>query len=129
MELLRPNLRNRSSNNENIIPTAKPEKNPITNDAETFLKIIAKNFMSIHLMARDLNVARQNSVKLVKLEGGEAVNKADAWFLKEGEREKKLEVEAGKGKEKTPEPKQPYIRPGPNHPWRTFCFLDRGKFI
>ena len=87
-------------------PSPKPEKNPITNDAETFLKIISKNFMSIHLMARDLNVARQNSVKLVKLEGGEAVNKADAWFLKEGEREKKLEVEAGKGKEKTPEPVQ-----------------------
>ena len=65
-------------------PSPKPEKNPITNDAETFLKIISKNFMSIHLMARDLNVARQNSVKLVKLEGGEAVNKADAWFLKIG---------------------------------------------
>lgn len=96
--------KNTAPKEEKKTPTPKQEKNPLTNDAETYLKIIAKNFMSIHLMARDLNVARQNVVKLVKLEGGDAVNKADAWFLKEGERETKLEVEAGKGKEKTPEP-------------------------
>lgn len=84
-------------------PSPEKKDSPLTNDAETYLKIISKNFMSIHLMARDLNVARQNVVKLVKLEGGDAVNKADAWFLKEGDREKKLETERDKGKP-TPEP-------------------------
>ena len=58
-------------------PSPKPEKNPITNDAEAFLKIIAKNFMSIHLMARDLNVAKQNSGKLVELEGGTPVGEGE----------------------------------------------------
>ena len=78
--------------------TPTPEKES-GGDANAFLKIIAKNFMSIHLMARDLNVARQNSIKLVKLEGGEATNKADAQFLKAGEREAKLESERAKEQE------------------------------
>jgi predicted chitinase len=79
--------------------TPTPEKESGGDDANAFLKIIAKNFMSIHLMARDLNVARQNSIKLVKLEGGEATNKADAQFLKAGEREAKLESERAKEQE------------------------------
>ena len=78
--------------------TPTPEKES-GGDANAFLKIIAKNFMSIHLMARDLNVARQNSIKLVKLEGGESTNKADAQFLKAGEREAKLESERAKEQE------------------------------
>ena len=65
--------------------------------ASPLFKIIGKNFMSISGMARDLNVARQASQRLVKLEGGEPAKGADAHFLKEGERERKLEVEmAGK---------------------------------
>ena len=86
--------------------TPTPEKES-GGDANAFLKIIAKNFMSIHLMARDLNVARQNSIKLVKLEGGEATNKADAQFLKSGEREAKLESERAKEQEaKKPTPEK-----------------------
>jgi predicted chitinase len=86
--------------------TPTPEKES-GGDANAFLKIIAKNFMSIHLMARDLNVARQNSIKLVKLEGGEATNKADAQFLKAGEREAKLESERTKEQEsKKPTPEK-----------------------
>ncbi len=80
---------------------------PKRENPATFLKIIAKNFMSIHLMARDLNVARQNSQKLVKLEGGEPAKGADAFFLKAGEREKKLESEMAEKKEKAPEPEKP----------------------
>jgi len=80
---------------------------PKRENPATFLKIIAKNFMSIHLMARDLNVARQNTQKLVKLEGGEPAKGADAFFLKAGEREKKLESEMAKEQEKKPEPVKP----------------------
>ena len=68
----------------------------------TLLKIIGKNFMSLPGFARDLNVARQNIQKLVKLEGGEPAKGADAHFLKEGEREKKLEVEIGKEEKPSP---------------------------
>ena len=57
-------------------------------------KIIAKNFMSLPGIARDLNVARQNAQQLVKVMGAEAATGADAQFLKASEREKKLEVES-----------------------------------
>ena len=79
------------------VSSAKENPNPL-------LKIIGKNFMSLPGLARDLNVARQNMQKLVKLEGGEPARGADAQFLKEGERAKKLEVEAGekKGEDKKP---------------------------
>lgn len=86
--------------------TAEQDTSPKRDNPATFLKIIAKNFMSIHLMARDLNVARQNSQKLVKLEGVEPAKGADAFFLKASEREKKLESEMAKG-EKKPEPEKP----------------------
>ena len=57
------------------------------------LNIIAKNFLLFPSIARDVNVARQNMQKLVKLEGGKPAKGADAFFLKAGEREKKLETE------------------------------------
>jgi hypothetical protein len=57
-------------------------------------KIIAKNFMSLPGIARDLNVARQNVQQLVKIMGGEAATGADAQFLKASEREKKLAVQS-----------------------------------
>jgi hypothetical protein len=77
-------------------------------DATTYLKIIAKNALSFHMMSRDLNVLRQNIVKLTKIEA-KAYNKdkkkkdqvearegADRFFLKEDEREAKLESERQK---------------------------------
>jgi predicted chitinase/DNA replication initiation complex subunit (GINS family) len=57
-------------------------------------KIIAKNFMSLPGIARDLNVARQNAQQLVKVMGGKAATGADDEFLKASKREKKLEVES-----------------------------------
>jgi len=81
-------------------------------DATTYLKIIAKNALSFHMMSRDLNVLRQNIVKLTKIEA-KAYNKdkkkkdqvearegADRFFLKEDEREAKLEAERQKYSEK-----------------------------
>ncbi len=81
------------------------DTSPKRDNPATFLKIIAKNFMSIHMMARDLNVARQNAQKLVKLEGGKPAKGADAFFLKASEREKKLESEMAK-EEKKAEPEK-----------------------
>lgn len=70
----------------------------LTEDSVTYLQILAKNSMSIPWMARDLNVLRQNIIKLTKLKGGKdaSTNKADAWFLKEDEREAALEAQKNK---------------------------------
>jgi uncharacterized membrane protein YgcG len=64
-----------------------------SSEGAAFLKIIAKNSMSLPGMARDMNVLRQNVVKLVKLKGGKARGAADAYFLKEDERERALEAQ------------------------------------
>jgi GH24 family phage-related lysozyme (muramidase) len=54
-------------------------------------KIAAKNSMVMPSMARDMNVMRQNIVKMVKLSGGKASTKADMFFTKASEREKAYE--------------------------------------
>ena len=78
----------------------------ISSDGMAFLKVIAKNSMSFAGMARDMNVMRQNIVKLVKLKGSKANLGADAFFLKEDERERALEVQRQKYAGKpTPEQK------------------------
>jgi len=68
----------------------------------TFIKIIAKNSMALPGMARDMNVLRQNMVKLVKLKGGKSRGAADAYFLKEDERERALESQKLKAGKPTP---------------------------
>lgn len=85
-------------------------------ESSTYLKIIAKNSTSLHLMSRDMNVLRQNIIKMVKSENDkkgdkkgkkpkyDATNKADTFFMREDEREAKLESERskfGKGKKDT----------------------------
>ena len=60
-------------------------------EISTNTQITAKNTLSIPMMARDMNVMRQNIVKLVKLQGGTATNKADMFFSKAGEREAQYE--------------------------------------
>lgn len=76
-------------------------------EANAYLKIIAKSMLSLHLMARDINVARQNVQKMVKMKGGDAAKGADAHWLNETDAGKKLEVEKEKlspTPEKTKEP-------------------------
>jgi predicted chitinase len=68
--------------------------------SSSLTKVIAKNFMALPGIARDLNVARQNIQTLVALEGGKPASSPDAFFLKEKEREKKLEVETAERKPK-----------------------------
>jgi len=65
-------------------------------EGTSVLSIIAKNSMSLPGMARDMNVLRQNIVKLVKLKGGKTSRfggKADAFFKTSKEREESLESE------------------------------------
>jgi putative chitinase len=69
-------------------------------NSSSLLKVIAKNFMSIRGgstgMARDLNIASQNIKTLLSIMGGTPRDDVDMHFLKEGEREKKLEVDLAK---------------------------------
>lgn len=73
-------------------PELEKEK---SNSLET-LDTFAKNMISLPGFARDLNVARQNLVSLIKLKGGKPTNKADMFFLKADEREAKLELDIAK---------------------------------
>lgn len=76
-------------------------ESPGAEEKPNFLKIIntfAKSMVSLPSFARDLNVARQNLVWLIKLKGGKPTNKADAFFLKADEREAKFEVDMAKQK-------------------------------
>jgi hypothetical protein len=62
--------------------------------------ITAKNSMVLPGMARDMNVMRQNIVKLTKHSVGAASTRADAFFLKSKERENAYEAQLA---EKTPQ--------------------------
>ena len=59
-------------------------------------KMTAKNSMALPMMARDMNVMRQNIVKLVKAQGVKPAQKADTFFMRAGEREKAYEAQFGK---------------------------------
>ena len=78
-------------------------------ELNTFLKIIAKSSMSLHMMGRDVNILRQNIIKLATIESAKfnknkkekdrvhAEVEADkGFFLNEDEREAKLEVDRQK---------------------------------
>lgn len=59
-------------------------------------KMTAKNTMVLPALHRDVNVIRQNMVKLVKLKGEDARTKADMYFVNAKEREEKYERELKK---------------------------------
>jgi len=61
-----------------------------TSEANAYFKIIAKSMLSLHLMAKDMNVARQNVQKLVKMKGGEVAKGADEDWLNAADAETKL---------------------------------------
>jgi hypothetical protein len=65
-------------------------------------KISAKNSMILPSMARDMNVMRQNIVKLVKLSGGKASTRADMFFMKASERERAYESQMQESKASSP---------------------------
>jgi lysozyme len=78
-----------------------------TSEANAYFKIIAKSMLSLHLMARDMNVARQNVQKLVKMKGGEVAKGADAHWLNETDAETKLNVDKEKLSPTKVEEKEP----------------------
>jgi hypothetical protein len=73
---------------------------------ESQLAIIAKNTMNSNAMARDMNVTRQNIMKLVTMSGGKASRGADMFFKDAAARESAYESQFKKGTEKqtTPTP-------------------------
>jgi hypothetical protein len=81
-------------------PTKDGGGDSISSDVIPFLNIIAKNSLALPGMARDMNVLRQNIVKLVKLKNAEAITKADKFFKTEDQRE--AELEEARKKETSP---------------------------
>ena len=73
-------------------------------DVITNTKISAKNSLMFPGMARDMNVMRQNMVKMVKLQGGTAATKADMFFKTSKEREAEYEVKFQKDRPASPTP-------------------------
>lgn len=71
---------------------------------EAQLSIIAKNTMNSNAMARDINVMRQNIMKLVTMGGGKASRGADMFFKDAAARESAYESQFGKAKTKTLQP-------------------------
>jgi GH24 family phage-related lysozyme (muramidase) len=61
-------------------------------------RMVAKNSLVLPQMARDTNITRQNIQKLVKLQGGDASNKADMFFKRSAERESQYENAMKEGK-------------------------------
>lgn len=64
------------------------------------MRLVAKNTMAMPGMSRDMNIMRQNVVKLVKLQGGQASTRADSFFLRAFERERATEAELQAAKER-----------------------------
>jgi GH24 family phage-related lysozyme (muramidase) len=71
---------------------------------EAQLAIIAKNTMNSNAMARDMNVVRQNIMKLVTMGGGKASRGADMFFKDAAAREASYESQFKKGREKETTP-------------------------
>lgn len=64
-------------------------------------RITSKNSLVLPLIARDMNIMRQNIIKLVKLSGGKPSNRADSFFLSAKQREEAYESRFG-NKSKSP---------------------------
>jgi len=67
---------------------------------EAQLSIIAKNTMNSNAMARDINVMRQNIMKLVTMGGGKASRGSDMFFKDAAARESAYESQFGKQRAK-----------------------------
>jgi len=73
-----------------------------TRQVKIHSQLAAKNSVVLPSMARDMNVTRQNIVKLVKLQGGTATTKADMFFKRAGDREAAYESKFKKASDTTP---------------------------
>lgn len=85
------------------------ELNSRTKDVVVNTQLSAKNSLVLPMMARDMNLMRQNITKLVKIQGegkvgGEPAYKADMFFKRAGERESEYESKFGKARSTFPTP-------------------------
>lgn len=85
------------------------ELNSRTKDVVVNTQLSAKNSLVLPMMARDMNLMRQNITKLVKIQGegkvgGEPAYKADMFFKRAGERESEYESKFGKARSTLPTP-------------------------
>jgi hypothetical protein len=76
------------------------EIKPILETISFNTKMTAKSTMVLPALHRDVNVIRQNIVKLVKMKGGDARTKADMYFVKAKDREDKYERELNRERNK-----------------------------
>lgn len=67
---------------------------------DSTMRLVAKNTMAMPGMSRDMNVMRQNIIRLVRVLGGKASTKADGFFLRAFERERATESELQAAKER-----------------------------
>lgn len=76
------------------LTAAEPAAPTISSEAMTTeLKLLNKNAVVLPMMARDMNLMRQNMAKLVKLQGGKASTRADMFFMRAKEREETIEAQ------------------------------------
>lgn len=69
-----------------------------TNDVIVNTQLSAKNSLVLPMMARDMNLMRQNIAKMAKAQGVKPTYKADMFFKGASEREKEYESKFGKAK-------------------------------
>ena len=69
---------------------------PVMESIDINSRISAKNSTVLPMMGRDMNVMRQNMVKLVKLQGGNPSTRADMFFMRAKDREAAYESQFGK---------------------------------
>jgi hypothetical protein len=74
---------------------------PIMESIDVNSRISAKNSTVLPMMGRDMNVMRQNIVKMVKLQGGTPSTKADMFFMRARDREAAFEAQFGKNRPTT----------------------------
>lgn len=98
--------------------TASPDiTSPSLENISLNTQMLAKNTMVLPAIHRDMNVMRQNIVKLVKLEGEKPATKADAWFRKSKFRETEYETKISKT---VPKAKVKKVSKVPTQPKTTF---------
>ena len=64
---------------------------------ERLLKIVAKNTMNMNMMARDMNITRQNIASMTrKVTGGKAANRVDSSYMNASKRNAQVDGKPGK---------------------------------
>ena len=91
------------------------------------ISIVAKNSYSLPMMSRDMNVMRQNIVKLVKISGGAtAATKADMFFMRAKDREAAYENQFNRSRNTSPTSLNPSAAPSEKEGF--FSGLLKGGF-